>query len=132
MDADGSIQEQLTAGGPNANNEANHGAYLIGIDTDPDMSPDNKQVDFSRLRTGIENVPFSVFELVALDLESKGIEVLDTQVANMMPQWKFWGNFDQPTGRWARNQSHQRYGPQADSIPLQRRLISRTRGVSLQ
>jgi Tol biopolymer transport system component len=60
MDSDGMNQEKITDGGPNPNNEENHGLHPIGIDADPDLSPDNKKIAFSRLRTGLENVPFGV------------------------------------------------------------------------
>ena len=65
--------------------------YPIGIDADPDLSPDNKKIVFSRLRTGLENAPFGVYELVVVDVETGEIEVLDSQFANMIPQWKTGG-----------------------------------------
>ena len=46
---------------------------------------------FSRLRTGKENVPFGVYELVVVDLESNALQILDSQYANMIPQWKSGG-----------------------------------------
>jgi len=91
MDADGTNQERITAGGPNPNNEGNHGPYPIGIDADPDLSPDNKKIVFSRLKTGKKNVPFGIYELIVVDVGSKEIEILDSQYANMIPQWKAGG-----------------------------------------
>jgi Tol biopolymer transport system component len=91
MDSDGTDQEKITEGGLNPNNEKNHGAYPIGIDADPDLSPDNKKIVFSRLRTGMENVPFGVYELLVIDVASKEIKTLDSQYANMIPQWKSGG-----------------------------------------
>jgi Tol biopolymer transport system component len=88
MNADGTNQVQITQGGPNPSNEENHGSYPIGIDADPDLSPDNKKIVFSRLRTGKENIPFGVYELIVVDVETKEIEVLDSRFANMIPQWK--------------------------------------------
>ena len=91
MDADGTNQEKITDGGPNPNNEGNHGLYPIGIDADPDLSPDNRKIVFSRLKTGQENVPFGIYELVVVDVDTKEIEILDSQYANMVPQWKSGG-----------------------------------------
>ena len=91
MDADGANQEQITEGGSNPNNEENHGLYPIGIDADPDLSPDNKKIVFSRLRTGLENVPFGVYELIVIDVDTREIEILDSHYANMVPQWKSGG-----------------------------------------
>jgi Tol biopolymer transport system component len=91
MSFDGTDLVQLTEGGPNPNGEENLGSYPIGIDADPDLSPDNQKVVFSRLRTGRENVPFGVYELVIVDVETKEIEILDSQYANMVPQWKSGG-----------------------------------------
>jgi Tol biopolymer transport system component len=91
MDSDGTNQEVITNGGPNPNNEGNHGPYPIGIDADPDLSPDNKKIVFSRLKTGMENVPFGIYELIVVDVNSKEIEILDSQYANMIPQWKYGG-----------------------------------------
>ena len=88
MDADGTNQEKITAGGFNPNNEGNHGPYPIGIDADPDLSPDNRKIVISRLKTGKENVPFGVYELIVVDVDTKEIEILDSQYANMLPQWK--------------------------------------------
>lgn len=91
MDSDGTNQEVITNGGPNPNNEGNHGPYPIGIDADPDLSPDNKKIVFSRLKTGMENVPFGIYELIVVDVNTKEIEILDSQYANMIPQWKSGG-----------------------------------------
>jgi len=88
MDADGSNVEQITSGGLNPYNEKRQRGYLIGTDADPDLSPDNKKIVFSRLRTGGENPLFGVYELVVIDVETKEIEILDSQYANMLPQWK--------------------------------------------
>ncbi len=88
MDADGSNQMQITNGGPNLGNEKPHGPYPIGIDADPDLSPDNSQIVFSRLRTGAENEPFGVYELLVLDIATDEITVLDSSYANMIPEWK--------------------------------------------
>jgi Tol biopolymer transport system component len=88
MDSDGTNQQKITDGGPNPNQEENHGLYPIGIDADPDLSPDNQKIVFSRLKTGKENVLFGVFELLVVDVDTKAIEILDSQYANMVPQWK--------------------------------------------
>jgi Tol biopolymer transport system component len=91
MDADGTNQLQITTGGPNPDEEENHGPYPIGIDADPDLSPDNKKVVISRLRTGKKNKPFGIYELIVIDVETQEIEILDSQYANMIPQWKSGG-----------------------------------------
>ena len=91
MDSDGMNQEKITDGGPNPNNEENHGPYPIGIDADPDLSPNNKKIVFSRLKTGKENIPFGIYELIVVDIDTKEIEILDSQYANMIPQWKSGG-----------------------------------------
>ena len=91
MDSDGTDQEEITEGGPNPDNESKHGPYPIGIDADPDLSPDNKKIVFSRLRTGLENLPFGIYELLVVDVNTKEIEILDSQYANMIPQWKSGG-----------------------------------------
>jgi len=88
MDSDGANQEKITDGGPNPNHEENQGMYPIGIDADPDLSPDNHKIVVSRLKTGKENVPFGVYELIVVDVATKEVEVLDSQYANMIPQWK--------------------------------------------
>jgi len=88
METDGTNQERITEGGPNPNNEENHGPYPIGIDADPDLSPDNKKIVFSRLRSGKENIPFGVYELIVVDVDTKEVQILDSQYANMIPQWK--------------------------------------------
>ncbi|MBT3316265.1 MAG: hypothetical protein HN390_16820 [Anaerolineae bacterium] len=88
MNADGSNQAQITSGGTNPNNEENQGPYPIGLDADPDLSPDNQKIVFSRLKTGKENIIFGVYELIVIDVDTKEIEILDSQYANMVPQWK--------------------------------------------
>ncbi len=87
MDADGTNLEKITEGGENPSGEENHGPYPIGIDADPDLSPDNRKIVFSRLRTGKENL-FGVFELIVLDVETKEEMILDSWYANMLPEWK--------------------------------------------
>ena len=91
MDADGANQVKVTDGGPNPDDEEPHGPYPIGIDADPDLSPDNSKIVFSRLRTGKENEPFGVYELVVYDLETGEETVLDSSYANMIPEWKSHG-----------------------------------------
>jgi Tol biopolymer transport system component len=91
MDADGTDQVKITDGGPNPDDEEPHGPYPIGIDADPDLSPDNSKIVFSRLRTGKENEPFGVYELVVHDLETGEETVLDSSYANMIPEWKSHG-----------------------------------------
>jgi hypothetical protein len=88
MDAGGTNQEKITGGGPNPDSEAPHGPYPIGIDADPDLSPDNSQIVFSRLRTGHQNEPFGIYELVVVDLATQVITILDSSYANMIPEWK--------------------------------------------
>ncbi|MCP3682392.1 MAG: hypothetical protein GY861_06840 [bacterium] len=87
-DADGSNQEKMTDSGPNPNDEGPHGPYPIGIDADPDFSPDNQKIVFSRLKTGKENPPFGVYELTVVDVNTKEITKLDSSYANMIPEWK--------------------------------------------
>lgn len=91
MDADGSNKEKITDGGPNPYNEEPHGPYPIGIDADPDLSPDNRKIVFSRLKTGKVNEPFGVYELVIVDVVSHEERVLDSNYANMIPEWKHQG-----------------------------------------
>ncbi len=88
MDADGTNQEKITDSGPNPNNEEPHGLYPIGIDADPDLSPDNQKIVFSRLKTGKQNEPFGVYELAIVDVNTKEIIKLDSNYANMIPEWK--------------------------------------------
>ena len=91
MDSDGSDAEKITDGGPNPGNEDNHGQYPIGTDADPDLSPDNSQIVFSRLKTGLQNEPIGVWELIIIDVATKEETVLDSQYANMIPEWKSGG-----------------------------------------
>jgi Tol biopolymer transport system component len=91
MDSGGYNLELITEGGPNPNNESDHGPYPIGIDADPDLSPDNRKIVFSRLKTGKENVPFGIYELIVVDVDTKEMKILDSQYANMIPQWKSGG-----------------------------------------
>jgi Tol biopolymer transport system component len=91
MDADGSNKEKITDGGPNPYNEEPQGNYPIGIDADPDLSPDNSKIVFSRLKTGKENEPFGVYELVIVDVGTREETVLDSNYANMIPEWKHQG-----------------------------------------
>lgn len=88
MDADGGNQEKITDGGPNPDDEGPHGPYPIGIDADPDLSPDNSRIVFSRLKTGKMNEPFGVYELVTVDVITGETTVLDSSYANMIPEWK--------------------------------------------
>ena len=88
MNADGTNNIQITEGGHNPEGEEPHGPYPIGIDADPDLSPDNSKIVISRLRTGKENVPFGVYEMVIHDIESGEETVLDSSYANMIPEWK--------------------------------------------
>jgi hypothetical protein len=88
MNADGSNMTQITEGGPNQYNEDPHRQYPIGTDADPDFSPDNTKIVFSRLKTGKENTPFGVWELIVIDVNTGEKEVLDSQYANMIPEWK--------------------------------------------
>lgn len=88
MDSTGDNLEKITDGGSNLNNEGPHGVYPIGIDADPDLSPDNTKIVFSRLKTGKENEPFGVYELIIIDVYTKKEEVLDSGYANMVPEWK--------------------------------------------
>ncbi len=88
MDSEGKNHTKLTEGGGNPNYEEPHGFYPIGIDADPDLSPDSKEIVFSRLRTGRENEPFGVFELVIVNIKTGEETVLDSRYANMLPEWK--------------------------------------------
>jgi Tol biopolymer transport system component len=88
MNSDGGNKVRLTLGGINEDDEASNGVYPIGIDADPDLSPDNSQVVFSRLKTGKEDEPSGVFELVVFDIQTGLETVLDSSYANMIPEWK--------------------------------------------
>ncbi|MBT4511222.1 MAG: hypothetical protein HOC20_03280 [Chloroflexi bacterium] len=88
MNADGSDLKQITDGGPNPNNEEPKGVFQIGLDADPDLSPDNTKIVFSRLKTDTENVPIGVWELIIIDVNTKEETVLDSSYANMVPEWK--------------------------------------------
>ena len=81
----------MTSGGTNPGDEEPHGPYPIGLDADPDLSPDNSQIVFSRLRTGKENEPFGVYDLAILDINSGEITIVDSSYANMVPEWKVGG-----------------------------------------
>lgn len=91
MDPDGTNQIKITNGGSNPDNEEPHGPYPIGIDVDPDLSPDNTKIVFSRLKTGKENVPFGVYKLIIMDIETGEEMILDSSYANMIPEWKAQG-----------------------------------------
>lgn len=88
MDAAGTNPVKLTDGGTDSNNEGTAGVYPIGTDADPDMSPDNSQVVFSRLKTGKQNEPIGIWELVIIDISTGEETVVDSQYANMLPEWK--------------------------------------------
>ena len=91
MSSDGTNKEKITDGGPNASLEDNHGSYPIGTDADADSSPDNSKIVFSRLKTGKQNEPIGVWELVVVDVATKAETILDSQYANMVPEWKSGG-----------------------------------------
>lgn len=88
MDSDGANKMKITDGGSNPSDEEPHGPYPIGIDADPDLSPDNSKIVFSRLKTGKQNEPFGIYELVVIDVETRLETVLDSSYANMIPEWK--------------------------------------------
>ncbi|MGD2073016.1 MAG: hypothetical protein PVG65_05965 [Candidatus Thorarchaeota archaeon] len=88
MHADGNALQKITDGGGNPSDEAPHGVYPIGIDADPDLNPQNTKLVFSRLKTGLENEPFGIYELIILDLATRKMQILDSSVANMVPEWK--------------------------------------------
>lgn len=91
MNSDGTNQIKMTNGGSNPDNEEPHGPYPIGIDADPDLNPDNTKIVFSRLKTGKENEPFGVYELIIVDIETGEEIILDSSYANMIPEWKAQG-----------------------------------------
>lgn len=91
MDSHGGNPVKITDGGPDTNLEGQHGQYPIGTDADPDLSPDNGKIVFSRLKTGLENAIFGVWELVIVDVATGAPTVLDSQYANMIPEWKSGG-----------------------------------------
>jgi Tol biopolymer transport system component len=110
MNSDGSNNVKITEGGPNPNGEAPHGPYPIGIDADPDLNPDNSKIVFSRLRTGMENEPFGVYELIIHDINTGKETLLDSSYANMIPEWKSQGivfirQIGSPTSAMNRKQS---------------------------
>lgn len=88
MNADGTDEERITEGGDNPEGEENQGAYPIGIDADPDLSPDNSKIVFSRLKSGKANGGFGIYELIVIDVDSKKEEAIDSTYANMLPEWK--------------------------------------------
>ncbi|MBN2042703.1 MAG: DPP IV N-terminal domain-containing protein [Candidatus Aenigmarchaeota archaeon] len=88
MDSDGTNLRQLTKGGNNPDNEENFGPFPVGIDVDPDISPDNGRIVFSRLITGKRNIPFGVWQLVVISLATGTETVYDSEYANMVPEWK--------------------------------------------
>jgi Tol biopolymer transport system component len=91
MNGDGTNLRQMTAGGSNPDNEDPHRRYPIGTDADADLSPDNSHIVFSRLKTGRENEPIGVWELVVIEVETGAERVLDSSYANMVPEWKSGG-----------------------------------------
>jgi hypothetical protein len=91
MDSDGNNLEKITDGGKNPNNEGPQRGYPIGIDADPDLSPDNTKIVFSRLKTGKENGLFGIYELIVIDVATKEEHILDSSYANMVPEWKLRG-----------------------------------------
>jgi len=88
MNSDGTNLQQLTAGGGNPHDEGSHGVYPIGIDADPDLNPENSKIVFSRLKTGKQNQPFGIYELIIMDLATGEEQMLDSSYANMVPEWK--------------------------------------------
>lgn len=86
MDADGAGAEKITDGGDDADLEDKHGPYPIGTDADPDLSPDNSRIVFSRLVTGKRNEPIGVWELIVIDVLTKKETILDSEYANMIPE----------------------------------------------
>ena len=91
MDADGTDAEKITDGEEDAYLEGKHNSYPIGTDADPDLSPDNSQIVFSRLMTGKQNSPIGVWELMVIDVFTKEETILDAEYANMIPEWKAGG-----------------------------------------
>jgi len=61
------------------------------FDFDCSWSEDGSKIVFSRLKTGKENEPIGVYELVIVDVETREETVLDTNFANMIPEWKHQG-----------------------------------------
>ena len=43
------------------------------------------------MKTREENLPFGIIELVLVDVATGAVEILDSQYANMVPQWKSGG-----------------------------------------
>jgi hypothetical protein len=88
MNSDGSGLRKITNGGNNSLGEDIHRQYPIGTDADADLSPDNSHIVFSRLKTGTENTPIGVWELIVVDPQSGTETILDSSYANMIPEWK--------------------------------------------
>ncbi len=88
MSADGSNPIKYTNGGDDPNNEGTHGAFPIGTDADADLNPANSLIVFSRLKTGVENFPFGVWELILMDVNTQTETIIDSDFANMIPEWK--------------------------------------------
>ena len=87
IDSDGSDQIKLTNGSENINNEKQHGEFPIGMDVDPAISHDNMKVVFSRLKTGLDNSPFGIYQLISIDIHTGKEEVISSSFANMLPDW---------------------------------------------
>ena len=86
MDPDGTNQIKITNGGSNPDNEEPHGPYPIGIDVDPDLSPDNTKIVFSRLKTGKENVPFGVYKLIIMGRKQSMYIYTDGKFTDLEPE----------------------------------------------
>ncbi len=87
MNNDGTNLRQITSGGLNPTGEIGS-IYPIGTDADPDFSPDNTRIVFSRFKTETENVPIGVWELIIINVDTLEEEIIDSSYANMIPEWK--------------------------------------------
>jgi hypothetical protein len=88
MNSDGTGLKQLTSGGPNPEGKT-QGAYAIGIDADPELSPDNSKVVFSRLMDDESNGRFGVYTLHVVDVDNPGnIKILSPPATgDFIPEW---------------------------------------------
>ncbi|MBU1880227.1 MAG: hypothetical protein KJ734_14870, partial [Chloroflexi bacterium] len=89
MDADGSNLRQLTAGGANPAGQPNHGPYPMGLDCDPELSPDNARAVFCRLVDSQANGPFGNWFLYLIGADGQGFTRLSKLDAGreMVPDW---------------------------------------------
>lgn len=87
MDADGTGLQNITDGGENPQDEPPQDVYPVGLDADPDFSPDGSKLVFSRLVSSQANQPFGEWSLLQVNLATGEMTVLLYAYANMLPEW---------------------------------------------